>query len=668
VAARQLILDLLARDKTGPGAKGAANNLKTVGDAAEDAADSTERLGAASDKADDEAEDLGRAAKRAADGVEKLDREIESCEKELKQLAVSFAEAQSAADRLDIKRAIRRTQGDLRDLNKSRGMLAAMLPSPAEVVSAGADVGKGFGKSVSTALEAAGPQVKGALIGTAVLAAPLIGSTIAGAVVSGVGAGVVAGGIMLAAKDPRVAAAGKTLSSKLMSGLQSDSESFIAPVLRNVDKIGDRFDTLRPRFKRIFANASEFVDPLTDGVLDGVDKLTEGLEVLTAKGGPAIDALGGVITELGDATGDAFAVMAGGSEDAAKGLELFGQIAGSSIRGVGMLVRGLTEAYGAMDDFGSSVNGTVRGWFGLSEATEDAGDKASEAAVAVDSLGENTVLMGMKAQGASGPIVTLSTEINDLADASRDAFDVATDVGAALDEVTEAAKRNGATLSASTEKGRENRQALSGLRDALIAEYNAMVAVNGEGEKANSVAARNRDRFIAAARAFGESAEGAERLATEMGLIPVRKSVSISENFGAVRARAAAIQRELDSIPRTIRTRVIVTRQGDITYAGGGGRQAPMREHGGPVKQGHAYVVGEKRPEVFVPDRDGQIIPSIEKYSRAAGVAGTRRAEAPVAMLAVDPSGALDELERLFLKMLRVRPGFRATVKQYVGS
>jgi tape measure domain-containing protein len=35
------------------------------------------------------------------------------------------------------------------------------------------------------------------------------------------------------------------------------------------------------------------------------------------------------------------------------------------------------------------------------------------------------------------------------------------------------------------------------------------------------------------------------------------------------------------------------------------------REHGGPVMAGHPYIVGEKRPELFVPNTDGTIIPEI---------------------------------------------------------
>ncbi len=58
---------------------------------------------------------------------------------------------------------------------------------------------------------------------------------------------------------------------------------------------------------------------------------------------------------------------------------------------------------------------------------------------------------------------------------------------------------------------------------------------------------------------------------------------------------------------------------GGAATTGGGGFTAPQgaslsagaREHGGPVKAGQPYIVGEKRPELFVPDTDGVILPRV---------------------------------------------------------
>jgi hypothetical protein len=41
------------------------------------------------------------------------------------------------------------------------------------------------------------------------------------------------------------------------------------------------------------------------------------------------------------------------------------------------------------------------------------------------------------------------------------------------------------------------------------------------------------------------------------------------------------------------------------------------REHGGPVKKGQPYIVGEKRPEVFVPDQNGTILPKVPDLAAA---------------------------------------------------
>ena len=42
-----------------------------------------------------------------------------------------------------------------------------------------------------------------------------------------------------------------------------------------------------------------------------------------------------------------------------------------------------------------------------------------------------------------------------------------------------------------------------------------------------------------------------------------------------------------------------------------------FRELGGPVSAGQAYVVGEKRPEIFIPNQSGTILPNTNMGSQA---------------------------------------------------
>lgn len=44
-----------------------------------------------------------------------------------------------------------------------------------------------------------------------------------------------------------------------------------------------------------------------------------------------------------------------------------------------------------------------------------------------------------------------------------------------------------------------------------------------------------------------------------------------------------------------------------------------FREKGGPVKAGHPYIVGEKRPELFIPDRSGTILPDTSALNGGGG-------------------------------------------------
>jgi hypothetical protein len=45
------------------------------------------------------------------------------------------------------------------------------------------------------------------------------------------------------------------------------------------------------------------------------------------------------------------------------------------------------------------------------------------------------------------------------------------------------------------------------------------------------------------------------------------------------------------------------------------------RAMGGPVTAGMPYLVGERRPEVFVPDRSGRIVPSVEQFNGGGNMA-----------------------------------------------
>src|SRR5689334_18716404 len=52
-----------------------------------------------------------------------------------------------------------------------------------------------------------------------------------------------------------------------------------------------------------------------------------------------------------------------------------------------------------------------------------------------------------------------------------------------------------------------------------------------------------------------------------------------------------------------------------------------FRAEGGPVRAGQPYIVGEKRPELFVPNQSGRIVPRVPSLGPPA-IPGQRQAAA----------------------------------------
>lgn len=435
--------------------------------------------------------------------------------------------------------------------------------------------GDGMGKSLLDGISKVSPRLGGLLTSTfatagkaggpllaagIALATPLIGASVSAAVIGGAGAGGVLGGVALAARDPRVKAAGEALGKNLLGTLEKNAQaSFVEPVLRNIAKVENRFAQMETRINRIFGNSSAFLDPLVDGTLDAVDGILRGIDALVAHAGPTMDALGDSIGLIGQALGEAFATIAGGGDEAALTIRFLGVTVATTIKIFGDAVRILTEVFGAMLAGAKDALDLAAALGIIDKNTIGLAASAGAAVPPTTQLMAGVAGIGTAATSAATPVATFTDQVNNLATAGRTAFDATTNVGEATDRVREALEKNGKTLDANTEKGRANRNALSALAAARLADYNATVQLNGEGIKSNQVAAANRAAFIKLATQFGLSKTAAAQLATQFGLIPAKKNTTFHANTHDAEARAKALAEKLDRAARTRTASVIVT-------------------------------------------------------------------------------------------------------------
>ena len=246
---------------------------------------------------------------------------------------------------------------------------------------------------------------------------------------------------------------------------------------------------------------------------------------------------------------------------------------------------------------------------------------------------------------------------------------------AALDEATKSIKENGKTLDITTEKGRANQSALDDIAESGL----KLAQDTPKGADAQTYFAKTlettRARLITTAEKMGATKAEAKKLADQILGVPVLAKTTISTP-GMTNAikYANELHHDIDGIPKsksvTVTTYFYQVGKEPGTYGNGLGVKAPGKAVGGPVQKGQPYIVGEHRPELFVPNVNGTIIPSVP----AAGEGYTARQPtgklagggvASVQLEVVSAGGDLNDLlVQVIRKAVRVNGG---NVQQALG-
>lgn len=577
---RSLILDLLARNKMRKDTNEAADDLDKLGNAAEDADKKTKGLGETSEKTSQKTDRMGNSLSETKGRISGLDKEIATVDKELKGLSASFADAGSSAERNDISKAIRRTQTELRNLTKNRDVLKSLLPDDKEVDG----WGKRFVGKASTYFKSLG-EFGGPEIATSLAAAsPLIGAVVSGAVIGGAGIGGVVGGLIIAAKDPRVQTAAGDLKSTIGTELKYAAEPFVPVAIGAIGRVEEAFNKID--FRGAFASAAKNSAPLIDGIISGFTKIGGAVADLIKKSGPELEAIGNGIDKIGGAVANGLEEISSNGKASTEALNDFFSLVSGGITVVFKLVDGLTKVYGALHDSGEAIGELIGG--GLKDlgvqgeavhgTMRKVADSEVEAAVNANKLKDSQNAAAAAEEQHKKAAQDLNNELKAQVDPEFALLNAVDQVKDAHKAAADAAKRYGSN-------SEQARAATRQLAEAAIVLQGAATGAGGSINGRLTPAMRNTLR--AAGLTKGEIHD-----------------VEVELN----RARVAAQKYAHKYYAEIITNYTYNVGGNDYNREANRAAFSGKRAAGGPIVRGMPYLVGENGPEIVVPDASGRVL------------------------------------------------------------
>ncbi len=573
---KQLILDLLARNKMDKGTKDAADDLDKLGRAAEGADKKTRALGKTTETVSGQTDKLGHNLETTRGRVAGLDKEIGGLGKELAALSGRFADASNSADRMDISKSIRRVQGELSKVTKNRNILADLLPDPEPAA-------KGFVKRLGSGLAGAAADLgtsigasPGAAIGVALgaSAAPALLSALGAALAGGIGVGVLGGGIAAAiASDDKLQRAAEGVGAKFMQRLSYGIRKVhlgdeIMASLGVLQGFGDRFIG---QFTATMRKLAPSIVPFIQDVVTGIESITTAIMDIAGNSGPAIAALGDSFRLLSSGAADFLKIISSSGPEAADALIVVSGALADLLRFTAQSIAATAEL---ANIFGGPVWGLLVGHY-RDAANESVSLAAQQTALAAQMNNTQKAVLGQ-----ASAISALTREIQAQTDPAFALLNAQDKVTAAQKAATEATAQYGA-------KSTEARTATRSLAEAAIGLQGAAGAAGG------SLNGQLTPAMLASFRAAG---------LTESQMAAVGYEL---------RSAAAGAREYEGTYTATIRT-VYITE----SYRVGGAdfereaNRANFRAAGGPIVRGVPYVVGENGPEIVVPDSSGRVLNS----------------------------------------------------------
>jgi len=629
------------------------------------AATALERLAARLDEAGRAAAKTTAASAVAGDALDELGDEARDAAGDVDELGDQMGQAAGGAGRLaaaidttrarhaDLIRQLDRT-GDVSLIPEIRGeasMLRTLSRMRGELSETRSGL-RGLADDLASGTRGLGSALSGGVSGVASLgpglgvaaaaAAPLIGAAVTEGIMLGVGAAGIAAGIAGAFRAPEVKAAWSSFAETGGVVLEQAGQRFRAPLIEALDDADKRLRGLD--LAGAIVPLADAVGPLEQGLMGLAERAMPGIRTAAEAAVKPVEALADELPDVGEAISGALSAASVGADGAARAMQDLLTAAEGAVVSVGAIAGGLGKVYELADAAG------MTGLLGM------AGD----------------------AEGLHGTLVRLNDEVHRTDPAAQEAVAGLQAMEDAFADLAQRAESTRATISGSNQTLFDSNLALAEGYDRLkgsVASHGTTLDINTEAGRSNiqileqmiDAAGRSADAEYAKAIATG-NASGAEAAANATRAAAIAQIRDHAAAVGMDAGQVNALIAQLAALPRgtlDFAYRVNVSVYGDVNaaravMAAAGGNTAGMtasqinnaqriinkgRSAGGPVRAGETYLVGEDRPELFVPKTDGVILPRVPTRSDPTPWGTPASSSSAPVVLRIDSGGSrLDDL------------------------
>lgn len=333
-----------------------------------------------------------------------------------------------------------------------------------------------IGDFLDDGLSAIPAEVKAAIVigitAAAVVVAPMLAGVISAGLVLGGVTGAALLGVILASRFRAVTDQFQGLLQSIFAKLAGPASRFIDPLLRAAESIDNLFTRIAPNLDHIFDQVAGAFGPLTDALLDFVERVVKGFQYMVRYARPIVDALSRALPQLGDDIATFFEIIASDSEDAGLALQDFFRVLGVTIVALGVFIRVLTETYFWLRIVAKAMAGDFAGASLLFQQRAIESERAAEGFSSGLSGDLNPALSATAAEAkatalAIRPLITNLTR----------GFDAAIDFAQAQADLAESMRNGNKDFRLSTQAGRDNLRLVKNEIDALAAKRDEQIRV-----------------------------------------------------------------------------------------------------------------------------------------------------------------------------------------------